>query len=70
MVNWLDNVIATDSEVQVCFYFRPYHYPWIKNSKKLLGLAQDSRSENWIVVGRIGKMHTLPNFSMETRGSV
>ena len=39
-------------------------------SKKLLGFAQDSRSENWIVVERIGKMCTLPNFSLERLGSV
>ena len=51
-------------------YLRPYHNPWIKKAKKLLGCAQDFRLENWILVEWIDKTQTLPKLSLENLGRV
>ena len=54
----------------VFLYLRPYHNPWIKKAKKLLGCAQDFRLENWILVEWIDKTQTLPKLSLENLGRV
>ena len=51
-------------------YLRPYHNPWIKKAKKLLGCAHDFKLENWILVEWIDKTQTLPKLSLENLGRV
>ena len=58
------------SATGVFLYLRPYHNPWIKKAKKLLGCAQDFRLENWILVEWIDKTQTLPKLSLENLGRV
>ena len=42
--------VAREALTGLFLYLRPYHNPWIKKAKKLLGCAQDFRLENWILV--------------------
>ena len=63
---------VTGDVSKVCHQFIGSKWDTDKSSNHygILVSSEDSRSENWIVVGRIELMYTLPKFSLERIVSV